>query len=104
MIRADYRAPWSMRAILSRRQQCFNFGKQMWHTLNSNFSFCARMKLKPSGHLRSKMVTIVRTAMLLCDDVFNVVREIAVLLAEQAILAAIPRPSSDEVSRGSVHR
>ena len=42
--------------------------------------------------------------MLLCDDVLNVVREIAVLLAEQAILAAIPRPSSDEVSRGSVHR
>src|ERR1700723_3155974 len=39
MIRADYRAPWGMGGILSPRQQ-------------------------PSGHLRSKTVTIVRTAIL----------------------------------------
>lgn len=51
-----------------------------------------------------EVLGVIGTAMLFCDDVLNVVRKVAVLLAEQAILAAILRPSSDEVSRGSVHR
>ena len=51
-----------------------------------------------------EVLRVIGTPVLLCDDVLNVVREVAVLLAEKAILAAIPRPSSDEVTRGSVHR
>jgi hypothetical protein len=51
-----------------------------------------------------EVLRVIGTAMLLCDDVLNVLREVAVLLTEQAILAAIPRPSSDEVARGRVHR
>jgi hypothetical protein len=53
---------------------------------------------------KGEVVRVIGPTMLLCYDVLNVVREVAVLLAEQAILAAVPRPSSDEVSRGSVHR
>jgi hypothetical protein len=52
----------------------------------------------------SEVPWIIGTAMLFRDYVLNVVREIAMLLAEQAILASIPRPSSDEVSRGRLHR
>jgi hypothetical protein len=50
-----------------------------------------------------EVVRDIGSAVLLRYDVLDVMREVAVLLAEQAILATVARPSSDEVPRGSVH-
>ena len=51
-----------------------------------------------------QVARIVRPAMLFGDDVFNVMGEIAVFLAEQAVLATAGCPPPHEVSRGSIHR
>jgi hypothetical protein len=45
----------------------------------------------------------VGTAMLLGDNVLDVVRQLDVLLRELAILTAIVRATPDEVARGGVH-
>jgi len=51
-----------------------------------------------------QVTCIVRPAMLFGDDVFNVMGEITVFLAEQAVLAATGCPPPHEISRGSIHR
>ena len=51
-----------------------------------------------------QVARIVRPAMLFGDDVFNVMGEIAVFLAEQAVLATAGCPPPHEITGGSVHR
>jgi hypothetical protein len=51
-----------------------------------------------------QVARIVRAAMLFGDDVLNVMGEITVLLAEQALLATAGCPPPHEVSRGSIHQ
>jgi hypothetical protein len=51
-----------------------------------------------------KIVNVVAPAMLPGDDVLDVVRQLAVILAQQAILAAVARSLPDKVSRGGIHR
>ena len=53
---------------------------------------------------QSQVARIVGPAMLFGDDVFNVVGEIAVFLAEQAVLATAGCSPPHEVSRGSFYR
>jgi hypothetical protein len=51
-----------------------------------------------------KVINVIASAVLLGDDMLDVVRQLAVLLAQQAILATMIRSSSDKVPRGGVHR
>jgi hypothetical protein len=49
-----------------------------------------------------QIVEIVRTAVLPCHDVLNVVGEAAVLLIKQAVFTAIPGTAADELSPSGV--
>jgi len=51
-----------------------------------------------------EVVNVIAPAVLLGDDMLDVVRQLAVLLAQQAILATVIRSSADKVPRGGVHR
>jgi hypothetical protein len=51
-----------------------------------------------------EIFNVIAPAVLFGDDMLNVVRQLAVLLAQQAILATVIRPAPDKVSRGGVHR
>ncbi len=50
------------------------------------------------------VIKVVATAVLLRDDVLDVVRHSAVLLAEQAILATVACPSADKLPRTGINR
>jgi hypothetical protein len=52
---------------------------------------------------QGELVNVVAAAMLPRDDMLDVVRQVAVLLAEQAILTRVVRPSTDKVPRGGIH-
>jgi hypothetical protein len=53
----------------------------------------------------SEVTRVIRTAMLLCSDVFNVEgRERNGCLNEAAILATTPRTLTNKVSCGGVHQ
>jgi hypothetical protein len=51
-----------------------------------------------------EIVNVIAPAMLLRNYMLDVVSQLAVLLAEQAILATVGRSSPDKAPRGSVHR
>jgi len=51
-----------------------------------------------------KIVDVVTPAVLLGNDMLDVVGELAMLLAQQAILATVVRSPSNEVLHASVHR
>jgi hypothetical protein len=51
-----------------------------------------------------KIVNVVAPAVLFGDDRLDVVRQLAVLLTQQAILATIIRSAADKVPRRGVHR
>ena len=51
-----------------------------------------------------QVARIVRPTMLFGDDVFDVMGEITVFLAEQAVLTTTGCPPPHEVSRRSIHR
>lgn len=46
---------------------------------------------------------LVPSAVLLCDDMFNVVRKPAGFLPQKAILTAVTGPLADKTSRGRIH-
>jgi hypothetical protein len=50
-----------------------------------------------------EIVNVVAPAMLFGDDMLDVVRQVAVFLAEQAVLTTVARSSPDRVSRGGIH-
>ena len=52
----------------------------------------------------AEFIKVVATAVLLRDDVLDVVRHSAVLLAEQAILATVACPSADKLPRAGINR
>jgi len=52
---------------------------------------------------RCQIVVAVGSAVLLGDNVLDMVCQVAVLLREQAILATILRPAPDEVAPSGVH-
>jgi hypothetical protein len=51
-----------------------------------------------------EIVSVIAPAMLLGDDMLDVVSQLAVLLAEQAILATVVRSSPDKVASSGIHR
>jgi len=51
-----------------------------------------------------EIVNVIAPAVLFGDDMLNVVRQLALLLAQQAILATVIRPAPDKVPRSGVHR
>ena len=51
-----------------------------------------------------EIINVIAPAVLFGDDMFNVVRELAVILGQQAIFAAVIRPAPDKVPRGGIHR
>ncbi len=52
----------------------------------------------------SEIVWGVSPAVLLCDDVFDVMREPALFLPEQAVFAAVSGTLADKLSRGGIHQ
>jgi hypothetical protein len=52
---------------------------------------------------QGKVLRIVRSAVLLGYYVFNVVRELAVRLGKEAVLATIPCSLPHELPRGRIH-
>jgi len=53
---------------------------------------------------QGKVVNVVAPAMLLRNNMLDVVRQVTVLLPEQAILTTIGRSTPDKVPRSEVHR
>jgi len=53
---------------------------------------------------QGKVVNVVAPAMLLRNDMLDVVRQVTVLLPERAILTTVGRSTPDKVPRGDVHR
>lgn len=51
-----------------------------------------------------QVVRIVRAAVLLCNDVLDVMRELAVLLVQATIFTPLVGPTADEVTRWHIHR
>jgi hypothetical protein len=51
-----------------------------------------------------QIITIVDTPVLLRDDVFNVMDELAVLLPKQTVFATVFRAPADELPQRGVHR
>jgi hypothetical protein len=51
-----------------------------------------------------EIVNVIAPAVLFGDYMLNVVSQLAVLLAQQAILATVIRPAPDKVPLGGVHR
>jgi hypothetical protein len=51
-----------------------------------------------------EVVNVIAPPVLLGDDMLDVVRQLAVLLAQQAILTTVICSSPDKVPRGGVHR
>jgi hypothetical protein len=50
-----------------------------------------------------EVVNIIRSTMLLRYDMLDVVRQLAILLTEQAILTAVVRSTPDKVPRSGIH-
>jgi hypothetical protein len=50
-----------------------------------------------------QVLAFVRAVVLLRDNVLDVVRQLAAILSELAILATIGRTAADEVARGDIH-
>jgi hypothetical protein len=53
---------------------------------------------------QSKIGSLIRATMLLCNDVFEVVNEMAVLFSKQAVLTAISGPPPDDTSNLGVNQ
>jgi hypothetical protein len=51
-----------------------------------------------------EVVNVISPAMLFGDNMLDVVRQAAVLLAQQAILTTVIRSSPDKVARRGIHR
>jgi len=64
--------------------------------------FCRAERRSAKG--QREIFNVIAPGVLFGDDMLNMVRQLAVLLAQQAILATMIRSSSDEVPRGGVHR
>jgi hypothetical protein len=50
-----------------------------------------------------EIVNVIAPAVLFGDDMLDVVRQLAVLLTQQAILATVVSPAADKVPRGGIH-
>jgi hypothetical protein len=82
-------------------------GVEEWHELTAH-GIHAR-KVRPFAKIAAvagqrEIANVVAPAVLSGDDMLDVVRQPAVLLAQQAILATIIRSSPDKVPRGGIHR
>jgi len=51
-----------------------------------------------------EIINVIAPAVLFGGYMLNVVRQLAVLLTQQAILATVIRPAPDKVPRGGIHR
>jgi hypothetical protein len=51
-----------------------------------------------------QIVNVIAPTVLFGDDMLNVVRQLAVLLTQQAIFTTVIRPAADKVPCGGIHR
>ena len=51
----------------------------------------------------SEVVNIISSTMLLRNDMLDVVRQLTILLTQQAILTAVVRSTPDKVPRSGIH-
>ena len=52
---------------------------------------------------QSKIVRVIRAAVLFCDNVLNVVSQFTILLRDQAVLATVSRALANQTTRGGIH-
>ncbi len=50
-----------------------------------------------------KIVGFIGSAMLLCDNVLDVVSQFTIVLRKQAVFATVPRAFANKLTRGGIH-